>query len=244
MSDWFDIGAKCKESFPVLHEIWNDVCARSGFLPDDHVLGELRRLLRSSILLGQHAIYSSLCVTRYSRTEASNTYEDYVRYYIYDFIGRVKSSSDIFALLVNHVYKLGVDESKCALERGPIVHRLDADEVNRDLAALINQARDQWLLPFYDMRNFVVHRSGLRFVVGGIDAGSLINIQLGEMLRIPKERRTIERFLASIGAAASKTCILDPGFFCENLWDKWKHLANAIMLSIRDEICHFVKVNM
>jgi len=244
MSDWFQIGAKCKESFPVLHEVWNNVCSSSGFLPDDHVLGELRRLLRSSMLLGQHAIYSSLCVTRYSRTEASNTYEDYVQYYIYDFIGRVKGSSDIFALLVNHVYELGIYESECALERGPIVHRLDEDEANRDLAALINRARNQWLRPFYDMRNFVVHRSGLRFVVGGIDGGSLINIQLGEMLRVPKERRTIERFLESIGVAVPKSCILDPVLLCENLWDKWNDLANAIMSSIRNKICDFIKVNM
>ena len=244
MSDWFQIGATCKESFPVLHEVWNDVCSKSGLLPGDHVLGELRRLLRASILLCQHAIYSSLCVTRYSRIEASNTYEDYVQYYIYDFIGRVKSSFDIFALLVNHVYELGIDESECALERGSVVHHLDADEANRDLAALINRARDQWLLPFYDMRNFVVHRSGLRFVVGGIDGGSWINIQLGEMLRVPKERSTIEQFLASIGIAVPKTCILDPVLLCQSLWDKWNGLANAIMSSIRNKICDFVKVNM
>ena len=244
MSDWFKIGEKCKESLPVLHEIWNDLCTRCGFLPDDHVLSELRRLIRSSILLGQHAIYSSLCVARYSKTEASNTYEDYVQYYIYNFIGRVKSSSDILALIVNHVYELGIVEVECALERGPIVGHLDSDGANRDLAALINRARQQWLLPFYDMRNIVVHRSGLRFVVGNVGGASLINIEVGEMLRIQKERKIIERFLEGIGIVVSKAFIVEPVILCENLWDQWRALAETIMLSIQEKICDFIDTNM
>jgi hypothetical protein len=244
ISDWFGICARCKESLPVLHELWNEVVRMTGFLPDDHVVGELRRLLRSSILLSQHAIYSLTCVTRYSRSEASNTYEDYVQYYIYDFFGRIKSSSDILGLLVNHIYQLGIDEPNCALERGRLVSCLDTHEANKELAALINRARNEWLLSFYEMRNLVVHRSGIRFVIGVLNGGSLVNIQVGEMLRVPKERMVIERFLAGISVPVPNSCILDPVILCENLWHKWKHLSNEIMSSMKDKVFDFVRATM
>jgi hypothetical protein len=108
MADWFHVGEKCKESLPLLHETWNEVCSAAPPLSDTHPLGELRTLLWAAILIGQHAIYSAIYVERYARAEASNTYEDYVQYYLYNFIGRVMSASDILGLLVNHVYELSL----------------------------------------------------------------------------------------------------------------------------------------
>jgi len=244
LSDWFRIGAIFQESFPGYGRIWNYLCEKCGFLPDDHVLGELRQLFRSIMIVGQHAVYSSICIRRYSRIEASNTYEDYVQYYLYDHISRVKTSFDLYALMINHIYELRIEEPKCLLERGPLINLLDFDDVNKDLSSVINRDRNDWLISFYDMRNLIIHRSSLRFVIGSVSTDSLINIQLGEMLRVPKEREIVERFLTGICLDVPDLCMLDPVVLCDALWDRWKSLGNSILSSIEGRVYDYIQANL
>ncbi|MBW7989859.1 MAG: hypothetical protein FVQ84_07575 [Planctomycetes bacterium] len=240
MTDWFDIGARCKESFPILHATWNEVCSAAGPLRDNHPVGELRELIHSAILIGQHTIYSSTLITRYTRIEANNVYQDYVLYYFYNFIGRIMSSSDIFGLIINHVYSLELEESKCGLHRGSITNRLDTDKASKELSVVINRARDQWLIAFYHMRNLVLHRTGIKLIIGNDIGDSLINIQLGDMLSVPSEREILEKFLLGIGLDVPPTCILDPVILCEHLFNAWQSIVNEIMIHLKDRIPDFI----
>ena len=243
LADWFKMGALFHDAFPDFGPIWNDLSEKAGLEREDHALGMLLHQFKSIMVIGQHVFYSSNCVHRYSRTEASNTYESYVQFHFYNFITRVKTSLDMHALMVNHIYEFGLGGSECNLEKGALANRLQSDVGNRRLGSCLDRERNDWIKAFVQMRNLLLHRTVLDFVIGSLDGGGLVQVPVGTMLRVPEERETLERFLNGIYILIPNSCMLDPVAICDALCEKWKALSISILALSEDRIRELIQQN-
>jgi hypothetical protein len=243
LSDWFEMGTLFHDAFPHFGPIWNDLCKRACLGREDHVLGMLHRHFKSIKVVGEHVFYSYNCVHRYSRTEASNTYESYVQFHFYNFIARVKTSLDMHALMINHIYQFHLEGRDCSLEKGPLTGCLQSDVGNRRLASCLDRERNDWIKAFVQMRNLLLHRTVIDFVIGSAGRGSLVQVPVGTMLRVPKERETLERFLNGIDIPVPSSCMLDPLAICDALCQKWKALSISILELSEDKVRELIQQN-
>lgn len=243
LADWFNMGTPFHDAFPHFGPIWNDLCKKAGLGREDHPLGMLLHQFKSIMVVGQHVLYSSYCVHRYSRTEASNTYESYVQFHFYNFIARVKTSLDMHALLINHIYVLGLSGPECNLEKGALANRLQSDAGNKHLASYVDRERNDWVKAFVEMRNLLLHRTVIDFVICSTDGVSLVQVPVGTMLRIPEERETLEQFLNGIDILVPSSCMLDPVAICDALCQKWKVLSTSILVLSEDKVRELIQQN-
>lgn len=243
LDDWFKMGTLFHDAFPGFGPIWNVLCEKAGLRKEDHALGKLFRQYKSIMVVGQHVFYSSNCVYQYSRTEASNTFESYVQFFFYNFISRVKTSLDMHALMINHIYNLGLDGPECNLEKGALTNRLQSDVGNRRLASTLDRKRNDWIKEFVKMRNLLLHRTVIDFVIGSLDGSSFVQVPVGMMLRVPEERETLERFLNGIDMLVPNLCMLDPVAICDALCEKWKALSISILTLSEDRVRELIQKN-
>lgn len=244
LDDWFKMGALFHGAFPDFGPIWNDLCERAGFRRESHVLGMLLRQFKSIMVIGQHVFYSSTCVQRYSRTEASNTYESYVQYHFYNFITRIKTSLDMHALMINHIYEFRLSGRECQIEKGQFAKLLHSDIGNSQLASCLDRARNDWVKAFVEMRNLLLHRTVIDFVIGSLDGASLVQVPVGAILRVPEEKEVLEKFLNGIGIPVPSSCMLDPVGVCDAVCEKWKALSVSMLALSEGRVREFIEKNI
>jgi hypothetical protein len=244
LDNWFKMGVLFHAAFPDFGPIWNDLCEKAGFRRESHVLGMLLRQFKSIMVVGQHVFYSSSCVQRYSRTEASNTYESYVQYHFYNLIIRVKTSLDMHALMINHIYEFRLPGRECRIEKGQFARLLHSDTGNSKLASYLDRERNDWVTAFVEMRNLLLHRTVIDFVIGSLDGVSLIQVPAGAMMQVPEEREVLEKFLNGIGIPVPSSCMLDPLGICDALCEKWKALSMSVLALSERRVREFIEQNV
>jgi len=120
-TQWERINARVSRDIPSLRTIPWEAILQSGGVPQ---FGESRsaQLLRYLLALDdvcQQALYAMEQLPLFTcRGEYSSPWELYAKYYIYDVLSRVKTATDLLALLLNVVFGLGLPTKECSLERG------------------------------------------------------------------------------------------------------------------------------
>ena len=192
----------------------------------------------------EQTLYSLQRLSKFSTMQASNVSKFYVSHYLYDFLARVKTVTDLLALMVNYIFKLSLDKRDCSLEKGRLCNKLiqTFDNEAKRLGLKLDKARNHWLVPLKDLRDLIIHRAGLRFSGMGLpDAGkSHTHIASGEMLRIfhvSDEREILTNFLAQITPTSmSKYETIDPVELCEELWKRLSNLVELVTNECQSKI--------
>lgn len=243
MPQWKGLMRRVFEDIPSFGKIWNPVMKAEMRRHADHRIGTLSKYINSLEITLQQTLYSLDRLRGFSTTEASNVSEFYVSHYLYDFLTRVKTVTDLLGLMTSHIFELNLDKRHCSLEKGRLCNRLihasknkNLDNVTaKQLGLRLDKARNDWLKPFSKLRDLVIHRAGLRFVGMGVDdAGkNRVHIAAGEMLRVlhvADEREVLAEFLAQVvPTSMSKYQTIDPVELSEQLWKRVTGLVEFVI---------------
>jgi hypothetical protein len=216
-----------------------------------HPLNQLQKYIHSFRETCTQLILSLNNLENYSSKESSNDSEFYVRNYFYDFVSRLKTATDLIALIINQVYCLEVENKKCSLEAGPLTGRLKelrSSELSAiELAILIDKARQSWLKIFDELRDLVVHRQGIEFMGAG-DHKHPIHIFMPLPVDFPfnqpfsydqenplpslssygKGSFLINFVLQLESRSVSNYLTIDPVILTEELWKKFREVTTEI----------------
>ncbi len=211
----------------------------------------------------QQTLYSIERLNDYSKSEASNITEFYVQHYLYDFWGRVKTSTDIVALIINLVYELKLPDRDCSLENGQFSARLRSTYPNN--AAIDKMAKDidrtrNWLSQFDKLRDIMVHKSGFEYsLVGGQKFPIHIKIAWPKEItednyieydpRYPLDtlkKHKNEDMLLDLLSKLNSNCIseylitVDPLCLCNEIWQISAKTLNELLSNCEDQILKFM----
>jgi hypothetical protein len=259
---WKEIGQQVFREIPTFSDIWNPaVEANMKIAPFDPDQGKnLAGYVESLVVICEQGLYAIECLKEFSSHEASNITEFYVSYFLNDFIARVKTGTDLLALIIQQIYELGIDDKMCSLESGPFVGHLRSskfrDKTVESLAKEIDRVRTQWLECFDKLRDIAIHRTGFRFTMT-IDTGYPVQIQLTLPKALPKNQpipiqpndpiavlkpfmndEPLLRFLTKIGSkSVSKYLIsVNPVTLCKEVWKLWSKSSENILGIIKKDL--------
>lgn len=177
----------------------------------------------------------------------------HAKYHLYGFLSRVKTATDLVALILNEVFELSIPEKRCSLERGTVCQALRrcahgcerGAVVASQLAATLDKARNQWIGPFYDFRNLVIHRNALALVRAPHPQTGQFHafVAPAGILAAACDRQVLEQFFTQMGLVekplASST-LIGPVYLCEQLWTRLAMLVNSVLAQSRPQIDDFV----
>lgn len=188
-----------------------------------------------------------------SREECSNPWELRVKYYLYDLLSRVKTATDLVALMLNELFELGLSPEECSLEKGKVAGGLTSfsDEDSgigaaaREVGATLDRARDDWIRAFYELRNLVIHRNGLD--LGGArhpETGEYCSLVLaGGLLDVADDRRAVDQIVTRLDLLEdplTRTSAVEPVNLCEQLWTRVAALVDSVLDQCELPIDRFV----
>ena len=124
ITQWQRIGQRLHRDMPSFNKVQNNIIQVSMRHHADHPVARLFKYIDFLDVTSQQALYSLERLRRFSITEASNVSEFYVSHYLYDFLARVKTVTDLLALIINYVFKMGLPEKDCSLEKGKLCNML------------------------------------------------------------------------------------------------------------------------
>lgn len=213
----------------------------------------------------QQALYAICCLKEYSDHENSNITEFFVAYYLDDFIIRVKTATDLLALIINQQYGLLLNDKKCSLENGEFCGNLRKSKINsrvvQSLATEIDRIRNGWLETFDKLRDLVIHQAGLTFVsVGGVDYPIHILLPIpNDMLNQPIpyfpddplkpfmpyiHDEILLSFLVQIKTKSiSQYFSINPVIFCEEVWELLRKAADNILTICKDDLLSALNIH-
>ncbi len=249
-SQYGNVSRRLSTDITSFSKIWNMTIVASGKYGSDHRATNLFKYVYSLSASLEQILHSLQCLHKFSTVEASNIFEFYVSFYLYDFLVRVKTVTDLLALTVNFVFKLGLRRKTCSLEKGPLCSRLTEASKSQDctnnemqqLSSRLDKARSSWLISFTELRDLVIHRAAIRFILMGVpDVGeSRIHIATGEILNalhVADERQILSKFLAQVTPTSmSKYQTIDPVELCEQLWKRLGRLVELVMNKCQPKI--------
>jgi hypothetical protein len=213
------------------HEVMAD-----PYLHSDRPLARLRSYLQALHTICQQALYSmerlQVFHAWFTPPGGPGFYEFYAFHYVFDFFARVKAATDLIALTINNVFGLGLVNEECSLEKGKLSNRLrEKRNDQRQLAANLDRARNDWVSVAYDMRNLITHRSGLRFMMNILKPG--VHLVGGS-----EEQRILGEFLAKAraGGVSSDQTTADLDAICEWLWAQLISLVEDTIGKCQTEI--------
>lgn len=247
---WHFIGNKFYQEIPNFGTIWNKVVEISGSRFDNHPNSILRRYFQSLTDSCQQILYALERLEYYATQEANNIYQFYVSNYLYDLLTRVKTSTDIMALIINHIYQLDIPDKKCSLEKGGLSTKLREGIAtnNKAVAYIIDRANNDWLSAFYEFRNIVIHKAGLQYIISGISnvRESLILLWGSDFLTLTtSEKEILDSFLEKIGDLHIKghPYLIDPLKVSRNLWKELAKLIQELLNECYPQIKLFMYSN-
>lgn len=204
----------------------------------------------------QQALYALERMPLFTCREWSNPWELYVKYYLCDLLSRVKTATDLVALVLNVVFQLDLPPEECSLEKGKVAGRLttfpDQDSgigaAAREVGTTLDRARDDWIKPFYQFRNLVIHRNGLR--LGGAQrpgtGENYIFVVAGGLLDVAADQAVVERIVTQLGLldnALTSSSAIEPVNMCAKLFTRLATLVNTVLDQCELPIDHFVSAH-
>jgi hypothetical protein len=237
------------------HDIWNPAIeSMLGISPFDpnrsNYLGVYVKSLNSTF---EQGLYALSCLEGYSKSEPSNITVFFVSHYFIDFMIRVKTGTDLIALIIRNIYDLNIEDKQCSLENGALVSRLryldrSNDTVDR-LSREIDRIRTKWLNGFDILRDIAIHQAGFEYtIVGGSDFPVHLSLPLPtEFLRNqpisynpmdPLETlepfikdEPLAKFLAQIKSKSISNYLIsiNPVSFCNEVWQLWSNSSQSIL---------------
>jgi hypothetical protein len=117
--------------------------------------------------------------------------------------------------------------------------------VAHDLAATVDKARNEWIGPFYELRNMVIHRNALALVRAPYPHSTEYHAFLAPagLLASATDRQVVEQFLRRLGLVegplASST-VIEPVDLCEQLWARLATLVDSVLARSGPQIDCFV----
>lgn len=255
------ITQRMSRDIPSLGLIWNPLVEASmGISPwDDHPITKLLRYVSSLTNVCEQILYAQERLQIFSTIEASNIFEFYVAHYLYDIMARVKTTTDLLALIINHVFKLGLKDKVCSLENGAFSGKIGSsipgDQHRERLATKIDKVRNSWLETFDKLRDLVVHQAGIQLMgAGGMEHAIHIGIPLPKS--IPRNapfaydpQKPLEalkpfteevwvKFLVQIESVSVSEYLItvDPVKLSEEIWRRLSTTADELINECEPEI--------
>lgn len=188
-----------------------------------------------------------------SREEWSNPWELYVKYYLCDLLSRVKTATDLVALILNVVFELGLPLEKCSLEKGKVAGGLTSfpnedsgiGAAAREVGATLDRARDDWIKAFYELRNLVIHRNGLmlRGARHPETGENYVFVAASGLLDVADDRRAVDRIVTRLDLLEdplTMTSAVEPVNLCEQLWTRLAALVDSVLDQSKPQIERFI----
>lgn len=255
----FNILAEVSQLFfdeiPSFKEIHNPAFMRIG-LHNSDILENLIGYIKSLEITCEQGLYAIERLRNFSSHESSNITEFYVAHYLNDFIVRVKTGTDLLALIINNIYKLGLYDKQCSLENDLFVKKIREKMPNspkaEQIAKEIDKIRTTWLSVFDDLRDLAVHRAGFEFI-SVTETGYPIHIYL----RLPKgqkipfnpksptkalrgfaQENSLAKFLVQIKSKSVSEYLvtINPILFCDEVWNLWSKSTENILSICKEDI--------
>jgi hypothetical protein len=263
LSTWAFIQQKVFNDIPSFFDLWNpniESSMKDNPLSVDY-LDTLNRYLEELNAICAQMIFTVECIKNLPTQQWMDTARFYVGYHFYNFIVRVKTGTDLLALLINKLYRLNIKNNQCSLARGPLIHKLRtsffASKNKDDLANEIDRARHGWLVTFDDLRDAVIHRSGVSFV-GMPNPDYLMHIQIPHPIKkfthsvpvsqnqpmgagkeLENNNPLYEYLKISKTASASSSFSCNPVILCEEIWEAFTKTTNNILELCKDDLLGF-----
>ncbi len=245
------IAEKFYQDIPNFGTIWNEVAEISGSRYGNHPNAILGRYFQSLTDSCEQVLYALERLKYYTRQEPSNICQFYVSNYLYDLLTRVKTSTDIMALIINHIYRLKISDKECSLEKRSFSAKLreSIGTNNKATASIIDKASNDWLSDFYKFRNIVIHKGGLVYISSDIPkvGESLILLARGELLRLTSEseKEILDRFFNKIRNICinGHPYLVDPLKLSRNLWKELAKLIQELLNECYPQIKLFMDSN-
>jgi hypothetical protein len=260
LSEWLKIGQKLfDDDLPRLRDVWNPLfkAKRAYHRHSSDKVPMIHKYFLSFDTTCQQALYAAGRLTYFDTREPEPSdvpSEFYVATYLSTFIGRIKTATDILALIIRHVYDLPLRDNACSLENGKLVGALrkNASLDTSNLSRVVDTLRTEWLIAFDELRDHVIHRAGLQFI--GVGEVHRIHISLSlpnDLLREvqflfshpTKRHGALNKWMNNepltkfIVQTSSKSLTwhlsVDPVVLCDELWALLMSAANRIL-----EICN------
>jgi hypothetical protein len=243
-AQWGRINARLLRDMPSLNEALSRAIAPGSGLSSfgESPYAQFVRYLQALDDVCQQAVYAMERLPLLIHKEWSNPWELLVKHYLYDSVSRVKTSLDLMALALNVLFDLRLDPRDCSLEKGKICGQLrtrgSVDDPHRDLreqlAVSLDQARTDWIVAFYHLRNLAIHRNGLT-LAGARDqqtGKSYIFLVAGGLLDVADEREVVERVVKQLGLLDDPLTLssaIEPLNMCQQLWVRLADLVNSVL---------------
>ncbi len=170
---WFQVGQQFANDVPDFIAAWNCVVGNSQpwqVHPNTNPVARLMGYMRSLMEVSQQALYSTDMIKKFNDKDRSNITNWYVSFYFYNFIVRVKTATDLLALIIRHIFCIDntkLKDEQCSLHKNNIIGILRNDNPTlqqKNLAKILENARKDWIKDFYPLRNLVIHQPGLLFI--------------------------------------------------------------------------------
>lgn len=261
---WGDVFRKVFEELPLIKDSWNlTVEATFNLAPwSNHPKLLLYNYLNSFKNTCAQMQWSIIQLKNYSNGESSNVTEFFVSHYFYDFVVRLKTATDLLALIINHVYSIGLDPTNCSLDKGALSTRLRQNNSfasGSKLAKIIDQTRENWLRLFDQIRDLLIHDQGVKFlVVGGKEhpihifipfQGNIVGEVTVEVdpsnplksLQPYSDKTLLVRFLQSIGSSSVTDYLsIDPIILTDELWIQFREITVLISKYLSPVVVDFI----
>lgn len=176
----------------------------------------------------------------------------YVSFYFSDFLSRIKTTTDVIALMVNQMFDLNVENKRCRLDGGAIANKLIAvyndsgkkKAYIRQLSQSLEKARSDWIEYFYEIRNEVTHRDEftsntlpIQFVNEDHPRHSFsIHPDASDSTLIVFAQRVVPESLIFSDE-------IDPMILCEKLWEKLALLLDDVAQGCHPQIEFYIKTH-
>lgn len=264
ITQWQQVGQRFFEDVPSFKGVWNDVVeSRGPRHSEDHPLVQLANYVQSLMDTCQQALYSTERLNVFCNQESSNTFAFYARHYAYDFLARVTTATDLLALMINHVFELGLPDKACRLDKGDVsaeLRKIDLSDQYEELAKTLDRGTN-WVSPYYGFRNVVIHQArigGGDVLVGDIGtcpsrihiwppirSGSSISIDpmrpFASLKPLADQGEPFSKFLWQIRSkSVSQYLSVDPVILCKEIWKLLSALLEEVIDESEPQIAKFI----
>lgn len=256
---WKEVNQMVSKEIPSFNDIWNPaILSNMKIAPfDPEQAKSLGGYIESLFSACAQGLYAIQCLVGFSTHEKSNITQFYVAYFVDDFIVRVKTGTDLLALIIKHIYKLKIKNSRCSLEDQYFADELrknkSASETVEDLAKEIDTVRLDWLESFDKLRNFVIHQAGFRLTGTAYDEYP-VDIQIPLPKAVPRDKEVsidphtileffrydnepLGQFLFKINSKnMTPFFTINPVLLCYDVWKMWSNSTEKILGLCKEDI--------
>ena len=275
-NSWLQVGQRFADDNPAFVKTWNHVLFNSRpwqVHPYVNPVAQLIGYLRSLMYVCQQSLYSIEQINELRDKEQDNINTWYVSLHFYDFIARVKTATDLLALLIRHIFaidKTKLPDEHCSLHTLKISGILSSQNptpLKKNLAVTLKESKEEWIEKFYPLRNFVVHQPGFLFTGPPYNtihpAGSYIYVPfpyknvnssitfdrlrpLESLKPLADAGEPLSVFLRQIESTSlnhTNHLMVEPLTLCEEIWVKLSHLIDKVITQCHPQIFTFLTDN-